>query len=228
MKTSTIAIRPLATLKLATLALLALVLLFLNACHWVGLEGNGDVVNKDRAVGDFTKIEADGAFVVNWTAAATPKLSITTDSNLFDYLRTDISGETLHIEWVKPLRGTHGIKVNVSSPKLTNVVLNGAVRFNAANLSGPEFYLDATGATRVTLQGNVNALSGEMTGASRLDAESLVTRAMELNISGAGKAEVNVSDALKVTISGAGKVTYSGDPQVSRDISGAGSVRKRE
>ena len=121
--------------------------------------------------------------------------------------------DRLRIEWLKPLRGTRGIKVEISSPSLTHVTLNGAVHLNATNLSGEEFYLDANGATKAVLTGNVNAMSGEMNGASKLDADGLTTRAMELSISGAGKADVNVAEALKVSISGAGKVTLHRQPE---------------
>lgn len=224
---NTIPIRPLLTVKLATLAALALLLLLLNGCHWVGVHGNGRITSEERPVSDFTKIETDGAFTMNWKAGP-PSLQIVTDSNLHDYIRTNVNGGKLHVDWIKPLRGTRGIKIEVASRSLTAAQLNGAVRFAATDLSGSEFYLEANGATRVNLSGKVNAVSGEMNGASRLDAQSLETRAMELSISGAGRAEVNVSDALKVEISGAGKVIYSGDPAVSKDISGAGSVRKRD
>jgi hypothetical protein len=224
---NTIPIRPLLTLKLATLITLSLVLLLLNGCHWVGVRGNGHVTTDTRPVTNFTKLEADGAFTVNWSPGA-PALKITTDSNLMEYVRTVQDGDKLHIEWLKPLKGTHGIKIEIASSGLTAAQLNGAVRFVGSNLAGSEYYLEANGATRVALNGKVNAMSGEMNGASRLDAESLETRAMELSISGAGRADVNASDALKVAISGAGKVTYSGDPTVSKEISGAGKVSKRD
>ena len=225
---NTIPIRPFAAVKLVTLAVLALVLLLLNGCHWVGVKGNGEIVTDSRPLPAFTRIEADGAFEVKWTTGE-PLLTITTDKNLLEYIRTNVSGDTLQIEWIKPLRGTRGIKINVTGPSLSHVELNGAVRFVGSNLSGPELYLEANGATRVALEGNVNALSAEMNGASRLDAESLITRAMELSISGAGRAEVHVTEVLRVEISGAGKVTYTGEPKtISRNISGAGSVRKRE
>jgi len=224
---NTIPIRPLLTLKLATLAALAFSMLFLSGCRWVGVKGNGDVITENRVVPNFSKVEADGAFTINWTNGPA-KLTITTDQNLLEYIRTSVADDKLHIDWIKPLNGTRGIKVDIASSSLSRTTLNGAVRLVASNLSGPEFYLEANGASRIALNGNVNAMSGEMNGASRLDAESLVTRAMELSISGAGRADVNVSEALKVEISGAGKVTYSGDPKVSKEISGAGSVKKRD
>lgn len=224
---TTIPVRPFATLKLGTLALLGLLLLLLSGCHWVGVKGDGNITTQTRQVPGFNRLEADGAFEITWAPGA-PTFSITTDQNLLEYIRTDVSGDRLKIEWIKPLKGTRGIKVHIASARLTHAELNGAVRLVASNLSGPEFYLLGNGATRVALNGNVNAVSGELNGASRLDAESLVTRAMELEINGAGRADVNVSDALKVEVSGAGKVTYSGNPTVSKAISGAGSVRKRD
>lgn len=224
---NTIPVRPLLFFKLATLAALAFLMLLLNGCHWVGVTGNGRITTESRPIGNITHIEADGAFTINWTNGPA-SLRITTDSNLFEYIRTETSGDRLHLEWIKPLKGTHGIKVDIASPSLRRVTLNGAVRFTGSNLSGSEFYLDGNGATKAVLSGQVNAMSGELNGASRLDAESLKVRAMELEISGAGRADVNVSDALKVSISGAGRVTYTGDPTVSKDISGAGSVRRRD
>lgn len=225
---NTIPIRPFAALKFFTLAILALILLLLNGCHWVGVKGDGNITTESRPLPDFKKLETDGAFEVKWTSGP-PALSITTDQNLMEYLRTNVSGDRLRIEWIKPLKGTRGIEVNIASPALSHVQLNGAVRFVASNLSGPELYLEANGASRVALNGNINAMSAEMNGASRLDAESLATRAMELSINGAGRAEVNVSEVLKVEISGAGKVTYRGNPKtVNKEISGAGSVKARD
>ncbi|MEP6956085.1 MAG: head GIN domain-containing protein [Chthoniobacterales bacterium] len=225
---NTLPIRPFAAFKFATLAFLALVLLLLNGCHWVGVKGNGRIKTETRQIPAFTSVEVDGAYQVNWTSGA-PSFSVTTDENLFEHIQARSSGDNLKIDWDQPLRGTHGIKINISSPFLTRTTLNGAVRFSGANFSGPELYLEANGASRVTLAGKVNALSAEMNGASRLDAESLVTRAMELSISGAGRADVNVTEVLKVEISGAGKVTYRGNPKtVDRQISGAGSVKKHD
>lgn len=224
---NTITIRPFAALKLLTLAGFGLVLLLLSGCHWVGEKGNGNITTETRSISDFSALETDGAFTVTWTPGP-PSLKITTDENLHDYIRTSVSGDRLRVDWIKTLKGTRGIKVAISSRALVRTELNGAVKLEATDLSGREFYLEANGASRITLKGNVNALSGEMNGASKLIAGALETRAMELEINGAGKADVNVSEALKVEISGAAKVTYTGSPTVSQQINGAGSVRKRD
>jgi hypothetical protein len=95
-------------------------------------------------------------------------------------------------------------------------------------VTGKGFYLEGSGASRVTVDGMVSELMATMSGASRLDSESLQAENVELSIAGAGKADVAASKVLKVAISGAGKVTYTGNPTVERHISGAGSVRQRD
>lgn len=225
---NTIRIRPLLTLKLATLAALGFAMLLLSGCHFVGVKGDGHIITENRPVDDFSNIETSGAFEVKWTPGA-PALSITTDRNLMEYIRTRTSNGRLDIEWEKALRGTHGIIVNISSPALRAVQMNGAVRFVGSGLNGGELFFEANGASRIALQGNANALSASLNGASRLDADELATHTAELVINGAGRAEVNVSDTLRVAISGAGRVTYSGAVQhVDKEIRGAGSVSRRD
>ena len=224
---NTITIRPYATLKLITLAALAVALLLLSGCHWVGVKGNGKIKTETRQVENFATLEADGAFQVNWTTGA-PALTITTDENLMEYIRTSVSGEKLRIDWVKPLKGTRGIKVNIASQSLRGAELNGAVRLTASNVSGADFFLEANGATRVTLDGAVDGMVASMNGASRLDADKLQTRSSELSINGAGRADVTASEILKVAVSGAGKVTYEGNPKIRKEINGAGRVSRRD
>jgi hypothetical protein len=219
---STITIRPFAALKLLTFAALTL-----GGCHWTGIRGNGHIVTDNRPVQEFTSVEAEGAFDIEWVSGP-PSCTIRTDENLLRHVETSMNGKTLMLEWHGQLHPTHGMKVKLSSTSMTGARLTGAVRLSAAKLSGKGFYLEGTGATRVTVDGVVNELLATMSGASRLDAESLQVKIAELSISGAGKAEVSASDTLKVAISGAGKVTYNGNPTIEKHVSGAGSVRKRD
>ena len=219
---NTITIRPFAALKLLTFAALSL-----GGCHLTGIRGNGHIVTESRQVQEFTGVDAEGAFDIEW-APGPASCTIRTDENLLRHVETIMDGKTLRLEWHGQLHPTHGMKVRVSSASLTGGRLTGAVRLTATRLSGKGFYLDGTGATRVTADGAVNELMATMTGASKLDAESLQVKNAELSISGAGKAEVSASDILKVAISGAGKVTYHGNPTLEKRISGAGSVRQRD
>ena len=219
---TTITIRPFLAAKLLTFAALTL-----GGCHLSGIRGNGDIVTDNRQVQEFTSVEASGAFDIEWVPGPA-SCTIRTDSNLLRHVETNMEGRKLQLEWHGQLHPTHGMKVKLSSGKLTGARLTGAVRLDASRLSGNGFYLDGTGATRVTAAGTVNELLATMTGASKLMAEDLQVKVAEVSISGAGKAEVSASDVLKVAISGAGKVTYNGNPALEKHISGAGTIRKRD
>ncbi len=221
---STIMIRPFAAAKFLIFAAFTL----LGGCHLAGIGGNGTITTDVRPVTDFTDVEANGAFRIDWIngpAACT----LTTDSNLLTYVETSVSGHTLRIHSRESMRPTDGFKVKLSSSALSGVRLTGAVRFSAAKVAGKGFYLETSGATRVNVDGTVNELVASLTGASKLDAGALQAQTAELSISGAGRADVVASETLKVSISGAGKVIYGGNPkQVEKRISGAGSIKRRD
>ena len=206
------------------ISLVALVALFVSGCWWPGIRGNGHVVTDNRAVTEFSDVKADGAFEIEWHSG-TPSLSITTDDNLLQYIENRVEGRTLHLHSRDQLRPTRRIKVLLTSPTLTGISFAGALRFNATQLSGPKFYLETSGACRITLDGNVDQLLADMSGATKLVAATLHTKIAEISSSGASKADVYATETLRVSISGAGKVTYFGHPKnVERHVSGAGSI----
>jgi hypothetical protein len=219
---STIPIRPFLAAKVLTFAALTL-----GGCHLTGIRGNGHLVTEDRPVTEFTSVEAEGAFDIEWVPGPS-SCTIRTDENLLRHVETSMNGKKLVLEWHGQLHPTHGMKVKLSSASMSGARLTGAVRMTATRLSGNGFYLEGTGATRVTVDGAVNELMATMSGASKLLADSLQVKIAAVSISGAGKAEVSASDVLKVAISGAGKVTYSGNPAIEKHISGAGTIRKRD
>jgi uncharacterized protein YjbI with pentapeptide repeats len=206
---------------------LVLAAIIFPACSWRGLRGNGHITTENRTVPAFANIDAGGLYEIEWASGA-PSLSITTDENLLSHIQTTVDGDKLGIHSDQPLGPTKSIKVHITSATLSGAQLSGAVRFHGTNLSGPNFFLDTSGAVKIILDGHINSLTASLTGASKLAAESLETQTAELSITGAGAADVWVTDALTVAIQGAGKVTYSGNPKtVKKDIAGAGKVQPR-
>ena len=107
--------------------------------------------------------------------------------------------------------------------------MRGAVKLTVKQLSGSIFALESKGASEVTLNGSIDRLLVDMTGASQLAAGGLQAKTAEISTTGAGDAEVAVTDTLKVVITGAGKVTYSGNPPtIKKQITGAGSIRHKD
>jgi hypothetical protein len=215
-------------MKKITIIFLAACVALVAGCHWVGIRGNGHIKTDQRTISAFANIDAGGAFMIEWQNGA-PALSITTDENLLSYIDSDVSGDTLHLHTRDQIWPTHGIKVAISSPTRSGAKISGAVRLTATQLAGPEFAFQSTGAARVTLDGSVDELLADMTGASELKANALQTKTVEISTIGAADAELAVSEILKVAITGAGKVSYSGNPKtIEKHITGAGSIRHKD
>lgn len=195
-------------------------------CRWVGIRGNGHIKTEDRPISAFTEIDAGGAFEIEWQSGS-PALRITTDENLLSYVESDVSGDTLRLRTHDQIWPTHGIKVVISSPTRAAARIRGAIKLTVKQLTGSKFALEASGASRVSFDGNIDELLADMTGASELDASGLQTKIAEISTTGAGDAEVAVAETLKVSITGAGKVSYSGNPTIEKHITGAGSVRRK-
>jgi hypothetical protein len=210
-----------------TIVFLTVCIALASGCRWVGVRGNGDIKTDDRTISAFTEIDAGGAFEIEWQSGS-PALHITTDENLLSYVESDVSGDTLRLRTNEHIWPTHGIKVVISSPTRTGARIRGAVKLTAKQLTGPKFALEASGASRVSLDGNIEELLADMTGASELNASGLQTKTAEISTTGAGDAEVAVAETLKVAITGAGKVSYSGNPTIEKHITGAGSVHRKE
>ncbi|MEE9178870.1 MAG: DUF2807 domain-containing protein, partial [Acidimicrobiia bacterium] len=112
---------------------LLVVAMTLVACTNSALHGNGDVVSETRTVSEFDAIDADdGASVfltIDEGATGDVQLEVVTDSNLMQFLKTSVSGETLRV--VPQRRGgvrtSEGFKVSATIAALSGVeVSNGA------------------------------------------------------------------------------------------------------
>ena len=210
------------------IVLLAACVVAFVGCHLPGVRGNGQIKTEERQVGTFANLDAGGAFEIEWESGS-PALRITIDENLLPYIENNVSDDTLRLHTREHVWPTHGIKVVISSPTRTGGRTRGAVKLTVKQLSGPTFALESKGASEISLDGKVDRLLVDMTGASQLAADGLQAKTAEISTTGAGDAEVAVTDTLKVVITGAGKVTYSGNPAtINKQITGAGSVRHRD
>lgn len=206
----------------------AVCLLFtLAGCDVGGIRGNGHIITREEKLEPFINVDAGGAFRIDWRRGA-PAVSITMDENLMQYVELEVRDRVLHIRTTRNIRPSHSIKVVLTSNALEGASFSGASQLTVHQLTGSKFYLETTGASKATLDGVVDELVANLTGASNLHAESLQTKTAQVSVTGAGNAQIAVSDTLKVSITGAGKVEYIGNPpHLEREITGAGSIRPR-
>jgi hypothetical protein len=214
-------------MKRTTIFLLVIATLAFTCCRWLGVRGNGHVKTETREISDFSELQTDGSFEIDWRSGS-PSLVVTTDENLLPYIENEVHENRLRLHMRERVLPTHGLKVVVSSPNRTGSNLTGASELVAHQLTGGTYAIETTGAAEVKLDGTVDHLLADMTGASELSAKSLQTRTAEISTTGATSAEVSVSESLKVTITGAGKVVYHGNPSVQKQVTGAGEVRRKD
>ncbi|HEY4282522.1 MAG TPA: head GIN domain-containing protein [Chthoniobacterales bacterium] len=203
--------------------------LFLGACDYdVGVKGSGHVTTVQQPVGSFSEINARGGLRIEWQAGS-PSLSITTDDNLVSYFEARTTGNRLELRMRERVRPTHGIKIAISSPSLSGGKLSGATDLIAHGIAGPTFAVQTSGAASIVLDGTVDELLADLTGASELKAKSLQAKTVEISTTGAADASVTATEKLRVAITGAGDVTYSGNPPViEKKVTGAGTIHHKD
>src|SRR6478752_6423772 len=174
------------------IVLLAGCVVLVVGCHLPGVRGNGQIKTEERSIATFANVDASGAFDIEWQNGP-PAVRVTTDENLLPYVENNVSGDTLHLRTREHVWPTHGIKVVISSPTRAGGKIRGAVKLTVEQLSGPIFALESKGASEITLDGNVDRLLVDMTGASHLVADGLQAKSAEISTTGAGDAEVAVT-----------------------------------
>ena len=216
-------------MKIYSLFAAGLAGLFLAGCDIdTGVRGSGTVVTVQRPVEDFTELSARGGIRIEWRTGS-PSLSITTDDNLVELFETKVVKNRLDMRTRERARPTHGIKVAVTSSNLNGAKLSGAADLAAHGVSGKVFAVESAGATSITLEGTVDELLADMTGASELKAKALQAKSVGISTTGASDAWVTATEKLRVAITGAGDVTYSGNPPViEKKVTGAGSIRHKD
>jgi hypothetical protein len=221
-----------------------------NSCNVVGgVHGNGNVLKETRKVSGFDAIEVSGAFNIILRQGATEEVIVESDANLLPVIRTEVQGTTLVVETKKPVNHITVMKVYITVKDLKRIDVSGAVDIvTDGRITVPELSIDASGASDSKLEIGVQKLVLGSSGASKMKFSGFATRVnmdlsgasdifgydllaeeYDIDISGAGNAQINVSKKIHAEISGAGSVKYKGSPaEIDQSVSGAGSIKKVE
>jgi len=174
------------------------------------ITGSGKIQTWDMPYSDFTKIEVGWAFDVEVTRSDSYQVRITIDENLYDYLRVNKQGDTLHI----------GLKQNYVYTNLTQ----------QAVVTLPDLHrLELSGASKAVVSGfsTSHDVDFELSGASRMDLENLEAIDSDFNLSGASEVtgSLNIADG-RFDLSGASSLELEGSADdISIEASGASDVK---
>jgi len=189
------------------------------------VQGSGKLASEIRSDKVFKAIEVGGAFQVEITAGRDFDVEVQADDNLLSHIRTEVRGETLHIETDRKINSVNPIRVRISAPDIEDLDVSGVANVSMDGVKNEAIRVDASGASKITLKGETSHLTVDISGATKVLGEDLKAVKADVDASGASFVSVNVSDELRSDVSGASKVEYSGTPaNVFTNKSGAGRV----
>lgn len=208
--------------------LLTLLMLFAG-CKMDGISGSGTRKTEKKELPAFKAVETGGAFDVEITCQKPQSVEIEADDNLLPLIETDVSDGVLHVGMKQSYHAKKLISLRIALPDLNRVTISGAGTVRVTGLKNENFVINSTGAAKIEAKGETKTVEIRNSGAGLIDAHELRSSKANVNLSGAGQAEVYASEQLDVTISGVGRVTYSGQPKViNKNISGIGTVSARD
>lgn len=218
-----------------------------SVAQWV--KGSGEIVEQTQSIGDVKEITLHGSGELTILQGDTPKLVISAEENLLQYIETRESGDRLTIGVRRGIgiSNTRPIRYTVTVKHISDIILSGAATVTSENLTADtlkvqlsgfgdltfknlaarDLWLAISGSGNVKVDGELtNELNLEISGAGNFEGSNLKTPTANLELSGVGRAAVWVTERLMAKISGVGGVSYYGSPEVTKSTSGLGDIRQ--
>ncbi len=226
-----------------------------NAQWWSSnnkVTGNNKMISQTRSVGNYDEVAVSGMMDVKLVSGKEGRIDIEAESNLMEYLETEVEGGRLKISVRKgynlnPSRN-NPIRITVPVEEINAVALTGSGNIRGTErLRAQNFKVDLTGSGDIDLDLDVQDLEGKLTGSGDVKlngkvqefnvrvtgsgdflATGLSAEVVDASILGSGDIEVRVTEELRARISGSGDIKYLGDPK-KQDFktTGSGSISKK-
>ena len=223
--------------------MISVLFLALTGC----ITGNGEIASELRDIDGFSAVEVISNIPVDVFVDDEVSVEVTCDSNLIDYIRTEVRGDALQVKTPnnRNVRPTTDCFVTVTGPTFTEFALSGSaglyaqgplkeLRELSASGSG-SMLVEAIDSSRLSvslsgsgdaeLDGATGDLELHLSGSGGVLARDLTAGDAEVKISGSGSAEITATGSVDADLSGSGSLDIYGDPQsVNQDTSGSGDV----
>lgn len=240
----------LSSCKRATGLLAIALLLIAQGCEkpkqLVCVTGNGELDSETRSVGTFDALASAGNYDVTIIQGAGSSLLIQAESNLLQHIETKIDRGTLQLSTVNNqcISPTERVRITVTVPALSAVLLNGSGMIVCDSLLAPTFNAQLSGSGDIDLRvfsSNVSATVGgsgnlflegyspvtelTSTGSGLLDAALLESDTCYGTVRGSGDLYTNCDSLLVAEIIGSGDLYYTGTPTIDETDNGSGELK---
>lgn len=203
-----------------------------SACNKVqelkDIKGSGNVKTEPRSLSGFKEIKAANAVNLEITVQKDFAVTVEADDNLLPYVTTEVSGGVLKISTDDIISTKTKVNVKISMPELTDLDVSGASTANITGTKTDSLKLNASGASKIKIDGEVKSVEAIASGASGIDAEKLKTENARTDASGASTITVSPNGNLEANASGASGVIYTSDPKnIKQNSSDVSSIIKK-
>lgn len=189
------------------------------------VKGSAVAGTDKRVVNNFHRVKIQGGIAVNYRPSQNAQVEVTGDQNLLPLITTLVHDGELVISSRENYQTALPLTVNLSSPNLEAVLLQGSGDVYLRELNEKILTLIISGSGNATLDGKTAKLTVQVSGSGDVNAKALQSEYADIQITGVGNINVTVTEALKAGIMGSGDITYFGHPKkVDPSILGSGDI----
>lgn len=204
-----------------------MVLLAAGTARAERVEGSGRVVDENRTVSDFSKIDVSAGIQVRVDAGPRSALGLRGEDNILPHVRTEVRGGTLHIGFERDVSiRTHvPVQVALAMPALDGLSASGGSRIDAATPVRDALAIDASGGAHVHLAASVRprSVAIEVSGGSDVAVDGVATGPLAISASGAATVSLaGRADALNLELSGGSELRAAKMSVATLDVEGSG------
>lgn len=236
--------------KLIITAVILTMTFSVNAQSWwknsKKVKGDGNVKTETRNTQDYDGVSVGGFFDVILVKGTEGKIKIEGESNLLEYIETEVKKGSLKIRVKKGynLKTTRRLTVTVPVKDINRVSIGGSGNVTSDMLlKADNFKVSVAGSGNVSLKIDANSISSSVAGSGDVElsgeadsmkcsiagsgdikAYELKVNSLKASIAGSGSIRISVEDEIKATVAGSGSIYYKGNPS-KKDIKSAGSGR---
>lgn len=208
------------------------------------VRGEGPVVSRELNMPFFRGIDLEVPAKVLITQGPTLRVRAEGYDNIVNAIERDVRNGIWEIEFNDCVRNIGELTIYVTMPEIASLRISGTGDIIGENffttddieliisgtgkidlgLDADDIYARISGTGNIILEGDADELELESTGTGDFRAFQLKLNRADIEITGAGDAEVFVTNYLRVRITGTGDVLYRGNPRIDFNITGTGDL----
>ncbi len=209
------------------------------------VQGSGRIGREARDLAAFDTVHIDISADVRLQKGSVTACTLVADDNLLPIIVTESEDGILRIASDKSFSTRNGIQVELTTPQLQRLVVNGNGEVVVQGMDGARLAAESNGTGALTIQdaatgrlelgahgsggvtgsGYTDQLDVQLTGAANIELADLRAQDARVRLEGSGNIAVHATRSLSGELSGSGLIQVSGNPEIREsNVTGAGTV----